>query len=69
MGTRFIVIECIRAQDATQVLLAEDHEVVNALATDRTISRSAKQFCQGDPREIGLSRIPTARNRRLKTVP
>ena len=33
------------------------------------ISRSAKQFCQGAPGAIGLSRIPMARNRRLTTVP
>ena len=31
----FVIIKCIRAQDAAQVLLAEHHEVVNALAAER----------------------------------
>jgi hypothetical protein len=29
------------------------------------ISRSAKQFCHGEPAEIGLSRMPMARRRRV----
>jgi hypothetical protein len=32
------------------------------------ISLSAKPFCQGEPRAIGLSRIPMARNRRMTAV-
>jgi plasmid stability protein len=43
MGTRFIVIECIRARDATQVLLAEHHEVVNALSEAELKGRSLEQ--------------------------
>ena len=35
MCARLIVIVGIRAKDAAQVLLAEHHEVVNALAADR----------------------------------
>ena len=34
MCLRFIVITGIRAQDPAQVLLAEDHEMVDALAAD-----------------------------------
>src|SRR4030081_2727732 len=33
------------------------------------ISRSAKQFCQGEAGAIGLSRMPMARSRRVTTVP
>ena len=33
------------------------------------ISRSAKQFCQGEAGAIGLSRIPMAHSRRVTTVP
>jgi len=51
------------------VLLAQRHHVVNALAAMEPISRSAKQFCHGDAAEIGLSRMPMARNRRLTTGP
>jgi hypothetical protein len=35
MCPRFIVIQCIGAQDTAQVLLTEHHEVVNTLAADR----------------------------------
>ena len=34
MSPRLIVITCVRAQDATQVLLAQCHHVVNAFAAD-----------------------------------
>ena len=34
MCSRFIVVAGIRAQDPAQVLLAEDHEMVDALAAD-----------------------------------
>src|SRR4051812_48154850 len=33
------------------------------------ISLSAKPFCQGEPRAIGLSRMPMARNRWVKAAP
>jgi hypothetical protein len=29
------------------------------------INRSANEFCHGEPAEIGLSRMPIARNRRV----
>lgn len=34
MGSRLIVIACVRAQDAAQVLLAQCHHVVSAFAAD-----------------------------------
>ena len=33
------------------------------------ISRSTKPFCQGEAGEVGLSRIPMARSRRVTTAP
>jgi hypothetical protein len=67
-----IIIERIRAQDATQVLLAECYEVLSALAADRAnepLGKTVLPFCHGEPAEMGLSRMPIARKRRLTTLP
>ena len=50
---------------STQVSLPEYDQVVDALPPDVPISRSAKPFCNGEPAEIGLSRMPMARRRWL----
>jgi hypothetical protein len=51
------------------VLLAQRHNVINAFATDRANQPFGKTILQGEPAEIGLSRMPIPRNRRLTTLP
>jgi hypothetical protein len=51
------------------VLLAEYHEVINALAADRPNQPFGKTVLPRRRWRIGLSPIPIARNRRLSTVP
>ena len=51
------------------MLFAQCDDMVDALATDCPISRSAKPFCHGEPSAMGLSRMPMARNRRLTAAP
>src|SRR5246127_4600579 len=64
-----VVIIGVRFQSPAQMLLAEDDEVIQTLTPDRSYSRSAKPFCQGEAGEMGLSRMPMARNRRVTTAP
>jgi hypothetical protein len=60
----------VRAKDAAQVPLAEYHEVISALATDRADQPFGKTVLpRREPGEIGLSRIPITLKRRLTTVP
>ena len=47
MGARLMVIDEVTGQDSTQVSFVEDKNVVEILAPDRPISRSASGFCQG----------------------
>ena len=69
MGSRLIVIACVRAQDAAQVLLAQRHHVVSAFAADGANQSFGKTILPRRSAEIGLSRMPMARNRRLTTGP
>jgi hypothetical protein len=69
MCAHLIIILCVRAQDATQVPLTEYHKVVNALTADRANQPFGKTVLPWRSAEIGLSRIPIARSRRLTTVP
>jgi hypothetical protein len=49
--------------------LAQDDEMVHALAPDRSDQPFGKAFCHGEAGAIGLSRMPIARNRRVTMVP
>jgi hypothetical protein len=51
------------------VPLTEYHKVVNALTADRANQPFGKTVLPWRSAEIGLSRIPIARSRRLTTVP
>jgi hypothetical protein len=53
-----VVIAGISLQDPAQVRLAQDDDMVEALAPDRSDQSSAKLFCQGDAGAMGLSRMP-----------
>src|SRR5438034_2512409 len=60
MSPQLIIISGILRQYPAQVRFAQNNHMVDALASDRSISLSAKPFCQGEPGAIGLSRIPMA---------
>lgn len=65
-----VVVVGIGREDAPQVLLTADHNVVQALPPDREpISRSAYLFCQGDLGAIGRSRMPMVSIRRMTALP
>jgi len=49
--------------------LAEDQNMIQALAPKLPNSHSAYGFCQGDLGDVGRSRIPIARSRRVKACP
>src|SRR6202140_1612392 len=54
MRSDAVVIIGVRFQNAAQMLLAEDNEVIQTLTPDRC----AKPFCQGEAGVMGLSRMP-----------
>jgi len=55
----------VRFQNTTQMRLAQDNHMIDALAPDR----SDQPFGQGEAGAVGLSRMPMARNRRVTTAP
>jgi hypothetical protein len=48
---------------------AQEYDMINARASDRSDQSFEKPFCQGEPGAMGLSRMPMARNRRMTSVP
>jgi hypothetical protein len=58
VGTRLMVISEIAGQNAVEVLLAEDDNVIQALAPDRADEPSAKGFCHGLCGAVRTSSIP-----------
>jgi hypothetical protein len=69
MNSAFIIVGGELDEDPTQVCLPEHDQVVDALPPDRPDQSFCKQFCHGEPAEIGLSRMPMARRRRVTTEP
>src|SRR6266851_4455996 len=57
---RWVVVVDVRREDAAQMALVEDYDVVEALAAKRTDTRSTKAFCQGERRAVTTSVIPIA---------
>ena len=66
---RVIVISLVRSQQLAEVLLAEHHDMIKALPSDRADDFSVCPFCHGDRGAIGRSRMPIARRRRIKRSP
>jgi hypothetical protein len=64
-----IVILLIRTQQIAQMPFAKNNNMVEDSRRMEPISLSAYPFCQGERAEIGRSRMPIARMRRMKTVP
>ena len=64
-----IIVRSELNKDPAQVCLAEHDQVVDALPPDRADQSFRKAVCQGEPAEIGLSRMPMARRRRVTTDP
>ena len=58
----------VRFQNPTQIRLAQDNHMIDALAPDRS-DQPFSTFCQGAAGDVGLSRIPIARSLRVTTVP
>jgi hypothetical protein len=68
MRSNAVVIGRIVFQNPAQMFLAQDNDVIQTLAPERS-DQQAKPFCQGEAGAIGLSRMPMACNRRVTTVP
>jgi hypothetical protein len=51
------------------VRFAQDDNMVDTLATDKSDHLWAKPFCQGEPGTIGLSRMPMARDQWVTAAP
>jgi hypothetical protein len=66
---RLIVIRRISRKSSPQVRLTEDQHPVQALAAHGAYQPFRIAVCQGEPGEIGRSRIPMALNRDVKTCP
>jgi hypothetical protein len=69
MRTDAIAIGGVRFQYSAQMCLAQDDDVVQTLAPDRSDQPFGKPFCQGEAGAVGLSRMPMARNLRVTAVP
>jgi len=59
----------VRFQNTTQMRLAQDNHMIDALAPDRSDQPFGKAILQGEAGAVGLSRMPMARNRRVTTAP
>src|SRR5262249_15781902 len=59
MRARLVVIERIQGQDPSQMPFVEDQHMIQAVAPQRPINRSAYAFCRGDLGDIGRFRIPS----------
>ena len=66
---RSIVIRRISGENLPQMRLAEDNDLIQALAAQYPSSVPAIPFCHGDLRVIGRSRMPIAWTRAVKTCP
>jgi hypothetical protein len=69
MNVAFIIVGGELDEDPAQVCLPEHTKWSTHSRRIVPISRSAKPFCHGEPAEIGLSRMPMARRRRVTTAP
>jgi hypothetical protein len=59
----------VRTQQIAQMPFAKNDDMVEALTSVEPINLSAYPFCQGERAEIGRSRMPMARTRRMKSLP
>ena len=48
---------------------AQDDDMVDTLASDRSDQSFGEAFCQGEPGATGLSRMPMARSRWMTASP
>ena len=70
MNSAFIIIGGELGEDPTQMRLPPNTTKWSTHSRRIVpISRYAKPFCHGEPAEIGLSRMPMARRRRVTTAP
>jgi hypothetical protein len=67
MRTHLVILACVRFQNPTQMRLAQDNHMIDALAPDRSDLPFAKPFCQGRAGVMGLlslTNIKTIRQQR-----
>jgi hypothetical protein len=64
-----VVVIGVTLQNLPQMSLAQDDEVIEALAPDRSDQPFRKAVLPGCPGAMGLSRMPMARMRRRATGP
>src|SRR4051794_11102396 len=64
-----VVVLLVRAQQTTQMLLAEDDHMIDALASDRADQTLRMSVLPWDRGVVGLSRMPIARMRRVNALP
>jgi hypothetical protein len=69
MRARPVIIREVRDQRASQMPLAENDDMVQTLAPDRTDQSSAKGFCQGLWGAVRTSSIPIPFTRFRKASP
>ena len=69
MRSNAVIIGRIVFQDSAQMCLAQNDDVIQTFAPDRSDQPFGKPFCQGEAGAIGLSRMSMACNRRVTTVP
>ncbi len=68
MGSDTVVIVSIGFQNSAQMRLAQDNDVVQTLAPDRSDQPFGKAILPGEAGAVGLSRMPMARNWRVATA-
>ena len=64
-----IIIDGVFRKNSPKVLGVEHDQMISAPRRIDPINLSAKQFCQGERKEVGRSLMPIARTRALKTFP
>ena len=64
-----LVIVDVRGQDATQMALVEDQDIIQTLAANRTDHEFDVSFCQGERGAVMTSAIPIASTRLQKYAP
>jgi hypothetical protein len=66
---RAVVVREVRLEDRAQVGFAEDDDVVEAVAANGAMRRSANGFCQGECVAVFTSSMPSPTIRLLNAAP
>jgi len=69
VGSGAVIVVDVLAQDAPQMLLSEDNDVVQAFPAKGPDHALAVGICHGDRGAVRTCSIPIARTRRTKAAP